>query len=285
MADFCLVSRRVLNDDDHRLFRFYFLLGADWNSAPGRINMDRGNFFHAIYRIERLLGRAFSELQPYPLYPLDEYFGAPSARYPMRPSTYRGSAEPAPRRRRCARSPDSFRKGEGHSPSPFSQPPVRSRLPSTIGVPAPISIGRSHPHTGNWSVSEQIGPGKWSPRATAIMLLAANIPDADVVSSAGGSLNYLNYHRHLTHSFLLAPVMALAAVAVVRVVGRKAVSWPGAFAAALLAVASHLHSTGRTFTEFGCCFPSRIVGCAPTPRAWSICGFGLYSRSALPPPS
>jgi hypothetical protein len=37
--------------------------------------MDRGNFFHAIYRIERILGRAFSEIQPYPLYPLDEYFG------------------------------------------------------------------------------------------------------------------------------------------------------------------------------------------------------------------
>ena len=37
--------------------------------------MDRGNFFHAIYRIERTLGRAFSEIRPYPLYPLDEYFG------------------------------------------------------------------------------------------------------------------------------------------------------------------------------------------------------------------
>ncbi|MEO8369781.1 MAG: hypothetical protein ABI806_11305 [Candidatus Solibacter sp.] len=75
MADFCLVSRRVLTDDDHRLFRYYFLLGADWQLCARRINMDRGNFFHAIYRIERLLGRAFSELQPYALYPLDEYFG------------------------------------------------------------------------------------------------------------------------------------------------------------------------------------------------------------------
>jgi hypothetical protein len=46
--------------------------------------MDRGNFFHAIYRIEKLLGRAFSELQPYPLYPLDEYFGGTVRRGPMR---------------------------------------------------------------------------------------------------------------------------------------------------------------------------------------------------------
>src|SRR5260370_31942488 len=75
MADFCLVSRCVLDEEDHRLFRFYFLLGADWQLCARRLKMDRGNFFHAIYRIERTLGRAFSEIQPYPLYPLDEYFG------------------------------------------------------------------------------------------------------------------------------------------------------------------------------------------------------------------
>jgi hypothetical protein len=75
MADFCLVSRRVLDEEDHRLFRFYFLLGADWKLCARRLKMDRGNFFHAIYRIERTLGRTFSEIQPYPLYPLDEYFG------------------------------------------------------------------------------------------------------------------------------------------------------------------------------------------------------------------
>ena len=75
MADFCLVSRRVLDDEDHRLFRYYFLLGADWKLCARQLKMDRGNFFHAIYRIERTLGRAFSEIRPYPLYPLDEYFG------------------------------------------------------------------------------------------------------------------------------------------------------------------------------------------------------------------
>jgi hypothetical protein len=75
MADFCLVSRRMLNEEDHRLFRYYFLLGANWQLCARQLKMDRGNFFHAIYRIERTLGRAFSEIRPYPLYPLDEYFG------------------------------------------------------------------------------------------------------------------------------------------------------------------------------------------------------------------
>jgi inner membrane protein len=72
------------------------------------------------------------------------------------------------------------------------------------------------------------------------MLLAGNIPDIDVISAAGGGLTYLNVHRHLTHSLAAAPLMALGAVAVVRLVGRKPVAWHGAFWAALIAVASHL---------------------------------------------
>jgi inner membrane protein len=50
----------------------------------------------------------------------------------------------------------------------------------------------------------------------------------------------LNYHRHLTHSLAAMPFMALAAVAIVRLVGRKPVSWRPAFFAALIAVATHL---------------------------------------------
>lgn len=75
IADFCLVSRRELSDSDYRLFRFHFLLGADWKLCCRQLGMDRGNFFHAIYRIEQALGRIFADLKPYSLYPLDEYFG------------------------------------------------------------------------------------------------------------------------------------------------------------------------------------------------------------------
>jgi inner membrane protein len=72
------------------------------------------------------------------------------------------------------------------------------------------------------------------------VVLAANIPDIDVVASAGGTLNYLEYHRNLTHSLVLMPVMAAAAVAIVRVMGRKPVNWVWGGIAALIAVASHL---------------------------------------------
>jgi hypothetical protein len=76
IADFSLVSRRLLEDADHQIFRYYFLLGADWKICCSRMKLDRGNFFHSVYRIEQKLGRAYAELEPYALYPLDEYFGA-----------------------------------------------------------------------------------------------------------------------------------------------------------------------------------------------------------------
>jgi hypothetical protein len=77
-ADFCLVSKRTLNAFEHRLFTYHFLLGADWKICCRKLNMNRGNFFHAVYRIEQKLGRVFRELQPYSLYPTDEYFHGPA---------------------------------------------------------------------------------------------------------------------------------------------------------------------------------------------------------------
>ena len=36
--------------------------------------MDRGTFYHEVYRIQERLGRVFRELEPYALFPVDEYF-------------------------------------------------------------------------------------------------------------------------------------------------------------------------------------------------------------------
>ncbi|MBZ5602839.1 MAG: hypothetical protein LAO79_11085 [Acidobacteriia bacterium] len=93
IADFCLVSRRTLDEFEHRLFRYHFLLGADWKLCSRRLGIDRGNFFHAVYRIEQKLGRVFRELEPYPLFPVDEYFSGPSKRGPARALSIR--QEPA----------------------------------------------------------------------------------------------------------------------------------------------------------------------------------------------
>jgi hypothetical protein len=77
IADFTLVAKRTLTESEYQLFRFHFILGADWKLFARRLGMDRGNFYHAVYRIEQKLGRTFRELEPYPLFPLDEYFHGP----------------------------------------------------------------------------------------------------------------------------------------------------------------------------------------------------------------
>ncbi len=80
MADFCMVSKRTLEPDEFEIFRYHFLLGADWKLCCRRLNMDRGRFFHQLYRIEQKLGRIFRELRPHALFPLDEYFGGRAER-------------------------------------------------------------------------------------------------------------------------------------------------------------------------------------------------------------
>ena len=56
--------------------------------------------------------------------------------------------------------------------------------------------------------------GQLAPRATLVCVVAANIPDIDIVTSTS-SINYLNYHRHITHSLPAVPIMAALAVALV----------------------------------------------------------------------
>ncbi|HXJ40073.1 MAG TPA: metal-dependent hydrolase, partial [Bryobacteraceae bacterium] len=79
-----------------------------------------------------------------------------------------------------------------------------------------------------------------TPRGPAILILAANAPDLDVLSALGGAAEYIRWHRHLSHSLLAIPVMALIAVALVRLIGRKPVKWVPALGIAVLGVASHL---------------------------------------------
>jgi hypothetical protein len=75
MADFCLIAQRELTEEEYRVFRYFFLLRADSRLCSRYIGLDRGSWYHAIYRIEMKLGRRFAEMKPYPLYPIDEYMG------------------------------------------------------------------------------------------------------------------------------------------------------------------------------------------------------------------
>jgi len=99
MADFCLISRRALTDPEYRLFRYHFLLGADWQLCTRQLKMDRGTLFHAIYKLERTLGRAFADTKPFGIYPLDEYFGGLALEEPVQ------ALKPPPRRSKPLRVP------------------------------------------------------------------------------------------------------------------------------------------------------------------------------------
>ncbi len=74
IADFCLVSKRSLTEPEHQVFKFHFVMGGDWKLCCRRLKIDKGSFFHMVYRIEQHLGKVFRELEPYSLFPLDEYF-------------------------------------------------------------------------------------------------------------------------------------------------------------------------------------------------------------------
>ncbi len=95
-------------------------------------------------------------------------------------------------------------------------------------------------HTLTGLMLSRAGLNRISPEATWVLLLAANAPDVDVSSALGGSLTYLHYHRHLTHSLLLLPVMAAACVLAVRLLARRPIAWKQAYLVALVGVASHL---------------------------------------------
>ena len=95
-------------------------------------------------------------------------------------------------------------------------------------------------HTAAGLFLGRAGLKRFTPRAVPILLLAANIPDIDILARASGSLSYLHFHRHLTHSLIAMPLMAILPVALVRFAGRKPIHWLGAFLISLAAVAAHL---------------------------------------------
>jgi len=73
-ADFELIARRTLDAGHFAIFRLHFLEGLDWKICCARLRMDRGNFFHSVYRVEQRLGKAYREAAPYALFPVYEYF-------------------------------------------------------------------------------------------------------------------------------------------------------------------------------------------------------------------
>lgn len=95
-------------------------------------------------------------------------------------------------------------------------------------------------HTLTGVALSRAGLSRFSPYSVWILTLSANAPDIDAVSLFGGSLAYLNWHRHFTHSLIFLPLMALLPVLIVRLAARRPIGWKGPLALATAGVASHL---------------------------------------------
>ncbi|MCM3872485.1 MAG: metal-dependent hydrolase [Pyrinomonadaceae bacterium] len=97
-------------------------------------------------------------------------------------------------------------------------------------------------------VASKAGLEKLSPGTTGLCILAANVPDADIVALIGGRWNYLHHHRGITHSIFGALLLALtlplifycAGRLIARIRGRQpGVRLKGLMIASFLVTATH----------------------------------------------
>lgn len=72
LADVELTARRALRGLEWRIFDLHFVGGREWRDCCRRLGLDRGAFFHAVYRIMERLGRVWQSVR---IWPLRDYFG------------------------------------------------------------------------------------------------------------------------------------------------------------------------------------------------------------------
>ncbi len=96
-------------------------------------------------------------------------------------------------------------------------------------------------HTLTGLMLSRAGLERLTPRASLILMLAANAPDADVLASLAGSTTYLDWHRGPTHGVPMLPLMAVLPMLAAGLWRRpEGFSWPKAYLLSLIGLLSHL---------------------------------------------
>jgi inner membrane protein len=95
-------------------------------------------------------------------------------------------------------------------------------------------------HTLTGLALARAGLKRFTPQGTLLMIIAANLPDIDMVSWSKGWLSVMEQHRGYTHSLIGLPVMAAFAVGITALFTRKRLPWGTAWLVAFIGVASHL---------------------------------------------
>jgi inner membrane protein len=95
-------------------------------------------------------------------------------------------------------------------------------------------------HTLTGLALARTGLKRFTPHGTLLMMIAANLPDIDMVSWFGGWLPAMENHRGYTHSLLGLPFVAALAVVLTALLTRRRLPWRSAWLLALIGVISHV---------------------------------------------
>lgn len=77
-------------------------------------------------------------------------------------------------------------------------------------------------HTLTGIALSQAGLNRKTRFSLLALIIGSNLPDIDVVASTGGGIDYLRYHRGITHSLIGLTVLAAILAAVIWLWGRRA---------------------------------------------------------------
>jgi inner membrane protein len=95
-------------------------------------------------------------------------------------------------------------------------------------------------HTLTGLALARAGLKRFTPHGTLLIIVAANLPDIDMLSWLKGRLASVEIHRGYTHSLIGLPFVALLAVILTALLTRKRLPWRTAWLLSLVGVASHL---------------------------------------------
>jgi hypothetical protein len=79
IVDFLNLSSRALRPSGKPSLRFeifknHFILNKQWKECCNKLNLERGLFFHELYRAEEELGYYFLINEPYSIFPIGSYY-------------------------------------------------------------------------------------------------------------------------------------------------------------------------------------------------------------------
>jgi inner membrane protein len=136
-------------------------------------------------------------------------------------------------------------------------------------------------HTLTGVMLSRAGLSKGLPRASLLLILAANAPDIDVVTAAGGAGNYFEHHRGITHSLVAMPAVATLPVLVTKYLLRQRLPWLRAWIVSLIGVISHLaldwtNAYGiRLFLPFSDAWPALDITSVVDVWIWGVLALAI----------